>query len=293
MSPRPIQVHVIADSTGETAARVARAARAQFAGHPVRMVRHPRIAQAADLDAVFDQIAAGIEPGVAVFSTFVDDGLRGLVEDRCRELRIPHCDLLGPALAVMEEASGDRAERIRARPVGVDSDYFQRIAAMEYVVKHDDGQHAEGLTKADIVLVGVSRTGKTPLSMYLGYLGYRTANVPLVAGVTPPPQLFEVARYSIVALTIDPHRLLEIRKRRVKALGRETADSEYAGLAAILAEIDQADQIQRRLGCPVIDTTNVALEEAASRVIDLVDERRPSTPHPGGTREHYPAHRRP
>jgi regulator of PEP synthase PpsR (kinase-PPPase family) len=195
---------------------------------------------------------------------------------RCDQLNIPHCDLLGPALDVLERASGDRAERIPARPVGIDSDYFKRIAAMEFVVKHDDGQYLEGLRQADIVLVGVSRTGKTPLSMYLGYLGYRTANVPLVPGIRVPRALFEVDRYRVVALTIDPMRLVALRSKRVTSIAPAADIRHYAELPAIFDEIDHALQIQRSLGCPVIDTTTLALEEAARRVIELVEERRPA-----------------
>ncbi len=278
MPAAAIEIHVISDSTGDTAARVARATQAQFVSHPSRIVRHPRVKTAVGLAAAFERIVDGHEHGVAVFSTLVDDGLRALMVQRCSELGIPHCDLLGPALETMERASGERAERIPARPVGFDSDYFQRIAAMEYVIKHDDGQSLEGLRQADIVLIGVSRTGKTPLSMYLGYLGFRTANVPLVPGVPSPHMLFEIDRFRIIALTIDPQRLARIRARRVRAFGGSGDAGGYAGLAAIFDEVDQAAQIQRRLGCPVIDITNLALEEAAGRVIDLVEERRLSTP---------------
>jgi regulator of PEP synthase PpsR (kinase-PPPase family) len=193
---------------------------------------------------------------------------------------IPHCDLLTPALEALEAASGERAERVPARPVGIDSDYFQRIAAMEFAVKNDDGQHPSGLKDAEVVLVGVSRTGKTPLSMYLGYLGYRTANVPLVPGVPPPPALFEVDRFRVVALTIDPMRLVALRSKRVTSIAPAADIRRYAELPAIFDEIDHALQIQRALGCPVIDTTNLALEEAARRVIELVEDRRPSEPSP-------------
>lgn len=274
MAAEPIEIHVIADSTGDTAARVARAAGAQFARHPSRIVKHPRIATTEGLRGVFESIERALPARITVFSTLVDDGLRELVVARCSDLRIPHCDLLGPAIAVLEEASGDRAERVPARPVGIDSDYFQRIAAMEFAVKHDDGQHPEGLRHADIVLVGVSRTGKTPLSMYLGYLGYRTANVPLVGGIAPPAALLEVDRSRVVALTIDPKRLAAIRSRRVRSIASADDIKDYAELTAIFDEIDQAMKIQRTLGCPVIDTTTLALEEAARRVIDLVEQRR-------------------
>lgn len=276
MTAEPIEIHVIADSTGDTAARVARAAGAQFAAHPSRIIKHPRITTAQGLVTALESVEAVLPQRVTVFSTLVDDGLRELVERRCADLGVPHCDLLSPALAAIEKASGHRAERVVARPVGIDSDYFQRIAAMEFAVKHDDGQHLEGLKGADIVLVGVSRTGKTPLSMYLGYLGYRTANVPLVAGIPAPTALLEVDRFRIVALTIDPKRLATIRSRRVRSLAAADEIKDYAELTAIFDEIDQAATIQRTLGCPVIDTTTLALEEAARRVIDLVDARRPA-----------------
>ena len=187
MSTAPIEIHVIADSTGDTAARVARAAQAQFVRHPTRIIRHPRISTAEGLHEAFELIEPDGQ-GVAVFSTLVDDGLRELVGELCERLGVAHCDLLGPALLALETASGDRAERVPARQVGLDPDYFKRIAAMEFAVRHDDGQSTDGLVDADIVLIGVSRTGKTPLSMYLGYLGYKTANVPLVKRDPPPLQ---------------------------------------------------------------------------------------------------------
>jgi regulator of PEP synthase PpsR (kinase-PPPase family) len=273
MSTAPIEIHVIADSTGDTAARVARAAQAQFVRHPTRIVRHPRISTAEGLHEAF----ALIEPdgqGVAVFSTLVDDGLRELVGELCERLGVAHCDLLGPALLALETASGDRAERVPARQVGLDPDYFKRIAAMEFAVRHDDGQSTSGLVDADIVLIGVSRTGKTPLSMYLGYLGYKTANVPLVRGIPAPAPLFAIDRWKIVALTIDPERLATIRGRRVRALGSRGGKDGYAELSGIYDELDEVSALQRRLGCPSIDTTSLALEEAAGRVIDLVEDRR-------------------
>lgn len=286
MSSEPLEIHVIADATGDTAARVARAAQVQFTTHPVRIVRHPRIMTADGLRRVFESLDH--RPGVAVYSTLVDDGLRELVTELCNTMQIPHADLLGPAMDALEAASGDRAERVPARLVGMDADYFKRIAAMEYAVKNDDGQFLEGLDDADIVLIGVSRTGKTPLSMYLGYLGHKTANIPLVPGIPPPAELFVVDRRKIIGLTIDPQRLAAIRGRRVKALGVRTSKDGYAELNKIYDELDEIRAIQRRLGCPVIDTTNVALEEAAGRVIELIEERRITSTTPAVTTEETP-----
>lgn len=276
MPAQPIEIHVIADGTGDTAARVARAAQLQFTTHPTRVIRHPRITSANGLRTAIESISNSTDLGVVVFFTLVDNGLRALVEEICDELSLAHCDLLGPAIDALELASGDSADRVPARQVGMDPDYFKRIAAMEFAVKHDDGQTNDGLVAADIVLVGVSRTGKTPLSMYLGYLGYKTANVPLVKGIAPPPQLWAVDRWRLVGLTIDPERLAAIRHRRVAALGAGRAGSRdgYAALASIYDELDQAAALHRRLGCPAIDTTTLALEEAAGRVIELVEERR-------------------
>lgn len=281
MSSEPIEIHVIADATGDTAARVARAAQVQFVKHPTRIIRHPRITTADGLRAAFERIGPGNATpgsprpaGVAVFSTLVDDGLRALVVELCTTMHIAHCDLLGPAIDTLEAASGDRAERVPARMVGLDADYFKRIAAMEFAVKHDDGQDNAGLQSADIVLVGVSRTGKTPLSMYLGYLGYRTANVPLVKGIPAPAQLFAVDRWKLVGLTIDPERLAAIRHRRISVLGAGAGGDGYAALGPIYDELDEAAALHRRLGCPTIDTTALALEEAAGRVIEVVEDRR-------------------
>jgi len=177
---------------------------------------------------------------------------------------------LGPVGA---EAAGHEADLAPGRPIGLDADYFQRIAAMEFVVKHDDGLNGEGLEDADIVLIGVSRTGKTPLSMYLGFQGYKTANVPLVRGIEPPGKLFQIDRAVIVGLTIEAERLAQIRGRRIGNLAGAHARDGYAELNRIHEELEQANALQRRLSCPVLDVSNLAVEEAAVRVIELVEAR--------------------
>lgn len=272
MSGPPLELHVVADSTGDTAARVARASAAQYAGYDVRIVRHPRITSAEGLRAVI----RNLDPNghrMAVFSTVVDDELRALVAQLCAERGIAHADLLEPALTALQAATGSAPERV-IRPVGVGEDYFMRIQAMEFAIANDDGHLTNSLTQADIVLIGVSRSGKTPLSMYLGYLGYRTANIPLVRGIDPPDELYRVDRWKIVGLTLDPERLREIRQKRVRALGSRRHGDGYTELIRIYEELDEVSAIQRKLGCPVIDTTALALEEAAGRVIEIVERRR-------------------
>jgi regulator of PEP synthase PpsR (kinase-PPPase family) len=156
-------------------------------------------------------------------------------------------------------------------PPPLDSDYFKRMAAIEFAVRYDDGV-GEGLHEADIVLAGVSRTSKTPLSMYLGYLGYKTANVPIVKGIEPPKALFEIDATKIVGLTIDAARLAEIRQQRVRRMGGPRG--EYADLVSIYEDLEAAAGIHRRLGCPVIDISELSIEETAARAIRLVERRR-------------------
>jgi regulator of PEP synthase PpsR (kinase-PPPase family) len=153
--------------------------------------------------------------------------------------------------------------------------YFRRIEAMEFAVKYDDGVGA-GLDEADIVLVGVSRTSKTPLSIYLGYLGHKVANVPIVKGIAPPKELFELDPAKIVGLTINADRLADIRRARVRNLGANSR--RYAELAEIYDELEEAAAVQRRLGCPVIDISELSIEETAQQILRTVESRRAEAP---------------
>lgn len=273
MADTPIEVHIIADSTGDTAARVARAAAAQYVGYDVRIIRHPRQSTVEGLHDAFARMHPERKRTV-VFSTVVDEALRGHVAQLCLERSLPHADLLEPAVSALREATGQDPQRV-VRPVGVSEDYFKRVQAMEFSVANDDGNLSNHLREADIILIGVSRSGKTPLSMYLGYLGYKTANIPLVPGLPVTPQLAEVPRWKIVGLTIDPERLVQIRSRRVRAMGSAGHQRDgYTDIVKIFTELDEVAAIQRSLGCPVIDTTELALEEAAGRVIEVVQRRR-------------------
>jgi regulator of PEP synthase PpsR (kinase-PPPase family) len=273
---RVVDIHVVADSTGDTGARVARAVQAQYPDLEVNVVRHPRIHDADGVDRALESLREDHDDAV-VFMTLVDTALNERVRAACAALGVPCADLMAPALDAVITRSGLHPARV-VQPVGLAADYFERIHAMEFAVANDDGNLTDSLTEADVILVGASRTGKTPLSMYLGYLGYRTANVPLVTGVAPPEELFSAEPWKIVGLTIDPERLLAIRRRRVSLMGAQAQDGGrlggYADLARIFDELDAVAKIQRRLGCPVLDTTQLALEEAAGRVIELVTARR-------------------
>ena len=268
MNP-PVELHIVSDATGETATRLVAALEAQFPEQPFEEIRHPRVETVDDL-----QLAVNRARGrrAVVVYTIVKPELREPMRELCKKAKLHYCDILGPPLASIAKVSGMAAQmKPGARPP-LDSAYFRRMAAIEFAVKYDDGVGDGGLRDADIVLVGVSRTSKTPLSMYLGYLGYKTANVPIVKGIEPPAELFSIEPSRVVGLTIGPDRLAEIRRERARLMrsGRQS----YANIVEIYEELDQAAAVHRRLGCPVIDVTELSVEETAQRVIRLVQSRR-------------------
>jgi [pyruvate, water dikinase]-phosphate phosphotransferase / [pyruvate, water dikinase] kinase len=265
-----LEIHIVSDSTGDTAARVARAAQSQFEDVETELFRHARVKTREQLARALDA-AAGRR--AAVFYTLVDPALREAVLDLAREHRLVALDVLGPALNAITTASGMQAMQVPGRQAPLDAQYFRRIAAIEFAVKHDDGRGADDLQAADVVLVGVSRTSKTPTSMHLGYMGYMAANIPIVKGIDPPPSLFTVEPWKIIGLTIEAERLAEIRRRRVRALAAGSS-ARYADLTEIYEELEATARLHKRLGCPVIDVTKLAIEEAASRCAELVEERR-------------------
>ena len=269
MSDRPtVELHIVSDSTGETAARLVQALEAQFPEQEFEEVRHPRVESVAELEAAV-RSARG-RPAVVVY-TLVDPELRDAMRRLCRRARVHYCDLLGHPIDAVARVSGQAARMTPGSRAPLNPAYFRRIEAMEFAVKYDDGV-GTGLDEADIVLVGVSRTSKTPLSIYLGYLGHKVANVPVVKGIEPPRELWEIDPAKIVGLTIDPNRLVEIRRGRLRNLG--APNRHYAELAEIYEELDEATGVQRRLGCPVIDISELSIEETAQRILRTVEQRR-------------------
>ncbi|HXF98917.1 MAG TPA: pyruvate, water dikinase regulatory protein [Gaiellaceae bacterium] len=264
----PVELHIVSDSTGETAARLVLALEAQFPDQPFVEVRHPRAETVDDLYVAVQQ-AKG-RPAVMVY-TLVEPELRNAMRQLCRRARVHYCDLLGHPIDSISRVAGVSARMQPGARAPLDASYFKRIEAIEFAVKYDDGA-GRGLEEADIVLVGVSRTSKTPLSIYLGYLGHKAANVPVVRGIEPPPELFEIDTAKIVGLTIEPERLLDIRTARVRSMGAPRA--RYAELEAIYAELEQAAALHRRLGCPVIDVSELSVEETAARIVRLVERRK-------------------
>jgi regulator of PEP synthase PpsR (kinase-PPPase family) len=264
----PVELHIVSDATGETAARLVLAVEAQFPDQAFTEIRHPRVESVEDLSHTV--AAARGRPAVMVY-TLVEPGLREAMRQLCRRAHVHYCDLLGQPIGSIARVSGIAASMTPGVRPPLDETYFRRIEAVEFAVKYDDGVGG-GLAEADVVLVGVSRTSKTPLSIYLGYLGHKAANVPIVKGIEPPAMLFEIDPAKVVGLTIDAERLSEIRTHRVEAMGGPRA--HYADLLDVYEELDQATAIHRRLGCPVLDVSDFSVEETAMRVIKLVADRR-------------------
>jgi hypothetical protein len=202
--------------------------------------------------------------------TLVEPGLRDEMRRLCRRARVHYCDLLGHPIESISRVAGVAARMEPGARAPLDHTYFKRIEAIEFAVKYDDGVGG-GLDEADVVLVGVSRTSKTPLSIYLGYLGYKAANVPVVKGVELPSALFEIDGAKVVGLTIDAKRLAEIREERIRSMGAPRR--RYADLEAVYQELEMAAAVHRRLGCPVIDVSELSVEETAMRIIKVVDHR--------------------
>jgi regulator of PEP synthase PpsR (kinase-PPPase family) len=268
----PVELHVVSDSTGETAAKLAKAVEDQFPDLEFDVIRHPRITSHDDV-----QLAAARARGrkAVVMYTLVDPKYREDMRTFCKRYKLHYCDLLGHPMDAVARVSGLTARMEPGARVQLDSSYFKRMRAIEFAVRFDDGVGAEGLNEADIVLVGVSRSSKTPLSIYLGYLGYKTANVPIVRGIEPPKELWEVDRAKVVGLTIDAEALHGIRTERARQM--RASKRKYSELLQIYEELEYAEGIHRRLGCPVIEVSNLAIEETAHQIIRIVEQRRLDT----------------
>ena len=270
MTKTPVELHVVSDATGETAARLVMALEAQFPDQEFVEIRHPRVESEEDLHVAVNRMKG--RPAVVVY-TLVQPELRDEMRALCRRARVHYCDLLGHPIEAVARVSGMAARMTPGSRPPLNSAYFKRMEAIEFAVRYDDGV-GRGLAEADIVLVGVSRTSKTPLSIYLGYLGHKAANVPVVKGIAPPKELFEIDARKVVGLTIDPNRLMEIRRARVRSMGAGSRNRQYAELMEIYEELDEASKLHRRLGCPVIDISELSIEETAHRVLRVVEERK-------------------
>ena len=263
-------IFVVSGGSGETAYRMVQAALTQFArGETSSLVRRfQNVRSRDDLDRILLMAA---EKRAVIIHTTVARDMRDYLENRCAELRLTQVDLFGNLLDTLSLYLRERPEERPGSFHAVGDKYFRRIEAIEYALKFDDGIDMGGLVDADIVLVGISRTSKTPLSMYLAMEGYKVMNVPLVPGVLLPPELADIPQGRIVGLTIQPDRLQEIRAYRLKRLGAVGSADSYSDMGRILEELAYADDIfKHHRRWPVLDVTGRSIEETAGLVLDRV-----------------------
>ena len=259
-------VHLVSDSTGETLNAMARAVCARFENvlpieHIYALVRSQR-----QLDRALGDIEEA--PGI-VLHTIVDEKLRDSLEEGCRRMDMPCLPALDPLVSAMQRYLGAATTSRVGAHLRLDNDYFNRMDALNYAIGHDDGQGGQDLDQADVVMLGVSRTSKTPTCIYLAHRGVRAANVPLVPGRSLPEKLFQLKNTLIVGLLIAPDRLIQIRRNRLLSL-KETRESAYIDQDAVRQEVIDARRLYERHGWPTIDVTRRSVEETAAAVLNLL-----------------------
>lgn len=268
---RYFHLHLVSDATGETLLNVARAAAAQYSStHAIEHV-HSLIRTKLQLDQIVRDIEAA--PGIVLY-TLVDPELAEHFDAMCRELNVPAVSVLDPVLLAFQAYLGTRsAGRVGAQHV-LDADYFRRIDALNFSLAHDDGQLPENIDEADVVLVGISRTSKTPTSIYLANRGIKTANIPLIPSMDVPPALLKARKALIVGLIASADRIVQVRQHRILGLNAEDQPSDYVDRMAVAEEIATSRKLCARQGWPVIDVTRRSIEETAAAVLGLVAEKR-------------------
>lgn len=264
-----LHLHLLSDSTGETLEMIAKAALAQFDGADVTRHFWPMVRSKQHLDRILVEFTAN--PGLVLF-TLANPETRARLEERCRTLGLPHVAALDSVMHALEERLGQEAHsRTGARHV-MDEAYFKRVDAIQFTIAHDDGIGWDNWEAADIVLAGVSRTSKTPTSIYLANRGYKVANIPLVVESPPPSSLFQLRAPMVVGLTTAPKRLIQIRRNRLLSLN-EKAETAYVDEERVEKELSFARRMFADNGWAVIDVTRRSIEETAAAVIKLYQER--------------------
>ncbi|RZK00963.1 MAG: kinase/pyrophosphorylase [Novosphingobium sp.] len=264
-----LHLHLLSDSTGETLEMVAKAALAQFEDTDV--IRHfwPMVRSRQHLDRIMTDIAAN--PGLVLF-TLVNSETRTRLEEHCRALGLPSVPALDAVTDALEDVLGQEAKGKPGRQHLMDDAYFERVEAIQFTIAHDDGVAWEDWEEADIVLAGVSRSSKTPTSIYLANRGYKVANIPIVVESPPPTELFGLRRPLIVGLTTAPERLIQVRRNRLLSLN-QAPETAYVDIEKVNREVQFARRMFADNGWPVIDVTRRSIEETAAAVINLLNER--------------------
>lgn len=259
-----VTLYLLSDATGETVERVVKACLSQFQGSDVRLQRHSGLRSVEDVEQVVLSIAE--QPGLIVF-TLVNPVLAQYLHNLVEKHGLDALDLIGPLIFKLSDVLGRKPQQEPGLLHQINSEYYKRMEAVNYTVKQDDGQELRHLFRADIVLVGVSRTSKTPLSIYLAHKGFRVANVPLVRGIEPPPELFQIDPGKVVGLIIDPNRLMELRVARLRSL-HQNPRGAYSDYEAIIEELEFSRRLYRQNAqWPVIDVTHKSVEESAAEIL--------------------------
>lgn len=259
-------VYIVSDSIGDTAEFVVKAVASQFNSGHVEMRRMPFVENREQIRELF--LEASKRNAIIAYTLVVPE-LRQAMEEEALNHKACTADILGSLMGAFSRVTCSEPRLEPGRVRLMDEKYFRRVAAVEFAVKHDDGKEPRGFNKADVVLVGISRTSKTPLSMYLAHQGIMVANLPLVPEVQAPEELFFVPPEKVIGLIIDPQQLRQIRQERIKALGLSD-DANYVAVERIEAELEYARRIMKKIGCTVFDVSNKAVEEVANRIIQLI-----------------------
>jgi hypothetical protein len=271
---KELNVYIISDSIGETGEHVVKAAISQFNIYDYEIRKIPYVLDVETIKSAMDR--ANMEKNCVIFYTLVNQDLVTYLKNYAQELNLVAVDLLSPIINTISTFIGIEPMREPGANRRLDEFYYRRVDAVEFAVKYDDGQDPRGVLNADIVIVGISRTSKTPLSMYLANKMYKVANIPLVPETKPPKEIFEISARKIIGLTNSPLKLNEIREERLRAMGLPKS-SKYASMERILMEIDYAEGVMKKIGCPIIDVSNKAVEETAEIIISQLKKYKNTT----------------
>jgi [pyruvate, water dikinase]-phosphate phosphotransferase / [pyruvate, water dikinase] kinase len=267
-----LKVIVISDGTGETASAITRAAMTQFQERDIFFTRYKNVRTKEQIDAIFQE--AAIHHDIVVY-TIVSVELRAYIAELSKRDHVRSVDVLGPLLSAFSNFFESEPNYQPGLLHAVNDQYFKRVAAIEFTLNHDDGRNINSLEEADVVLVGISRTSKTPLSMYLSLEGIKVVNVPIVMNIPLPQKIFEIDQRKIFGLTIDPETLYQIRKNRLTRLGLNQDEGEYADISKLSEEIEWANKLfNENKRWPVFNVTGKALEETAAEILKLLNMRK-------------------
>ncbi|WP_018931602.1 pyruvate, water dikinase regulatory protein [Gracilibacillus lacisalsi] len=262
-------IYVVSDSVGETAELVTKAALSQFMSeNDYDLYRIPYVE---NIEVLRGAVYHAKQLGAMIGFTLVNPMFREFLIQESANKNVECVDIMGPMLQAMERKFQKKPKQEPGLIHKLDEDYFSRVEAIEFAVRYDDGRDPRGVEQADIVLIGVSRTSKTPLSQYLAHKQLKVANVPIVPEVEPPSSLFNIPTHKCIGLRISPEKLNGIRKERLKSLGLDD-QAAYANLNRIESELDYFDKIIHQLGCPVIDVSNKAVEETANIILNMINQ---------------------